>query len=193
MKTKTKALALVLCAVLLVVSTVFVTMAYLTSQDSVTNTFTVGKVTITLDEAKVDEYGNVVANAERIEGNEYKLIPGHTYTKDPKIHVDTTSEDCYLFVEIVNGLGNDGTIIGLDAYGWEEVKGQNNVYCYCDENGAKKIVSKGTTVAVFDEFIFGEKAVPSNYKDKQIVVTAYAIQADALSEKTPAEIWDLFE
>ena len=61
MKTKTKALALALCAVLLVVSTVFVTMAYLTSKtDVVTNTFTVGKVTITLDEAKVDEYGNPV-------------------------------------------------------------------------------------------------------------------------------------
>lgn len=57
MRTKTKALTLSLCAVLLVVTTVFATMAYLTSQDSVNNTFTVGKVEITLDEAQVNDYG----------------------------------------------------------------------------------------------------------------------------------------
>lgn len=49
MRTKTKALVLALCAVLLVVTTVFVTMAFLTSEDSVQNTFTVGKVTIILN------------------------------------------------------------------------------------------------------------------------------------------------
>ena len=55
MRTKTKALVLALCAVLLVVTTVFVTMAFLTSEDSVQNTFTVGEVTISLDELDVDE------------------------------------------------------------------------------------------------------------------------------------------
>ena len=54
MKTRSKALVLTLCAVLLVVATVMGTMAYLTSTDTVTNTFTVGKVAITLDEAKVN-------------------------------------------------------------------------------------------------------------------------------------------
>jgi len=57
MKTKSKALLLALCAVLLVAASVLGTMAYLTSRAEVTNTFTVGSVSITLDEAPVDENG----------------------------------------------------------------------------------------------------------------------------------------
>ena len=55
MKKAKKALALVLCAVLLVAGSVMGTMAYLTSKDEVVNTFTVGKVGITLDEEDVDD------------------------------------------------------------------------------------------------------------------------------------------
>lgn len=43
MKTKSKALLLTLCAVLLVAASVLGTMAYLTSTDTVTNTFTIGQ------------------------------------------------------------------------------------------------------------------------------------------------------
>ena len=53
MKTARKVLMIALCAVLLVSISVMGTMAYLTSQDTVTNTFTVGKVAINLDEADV--------------------------------------------------------------------------------------------------------------------------------------------
>ena len=53
MKTKRKALLLTFCAVLLVVASVLGTIAYLTANDKVTNTFTVGQVAINLDEAKV--------------------------------------------------------------------------------------------------------------------------------------------
>lgn len=80
---------------------------------------------------------------------------------------------------------------------------QPGIYCYygIDAEGAlntdKKIVKANEDIDVFDTFTFGEKADPSNYdtatKNAKIIVTAYAIQADALSEKTPAEIWDLFE
>ncbi|MBQ9988977.1 MAG: hypothetical protein IJP30_04495 [Clostridia bacterium] len=54
MKTKRKALPLAFCAVLLVAASVLGTMAYLTSTDDVRNTFAVGSITITLDEAPVD-------------------------------------------------------------------------------------------------------------------------------------------
>ena len=62
MKTRSKALLLTLCAVLLVAATIFGTMAYLTSTDTVTNTFTVGKVNIKLDEAKANSDGTLVPN-----------------------------------------------------------------------------------------------------------------------------------
>ena len=135
MKTTKKALLLAFCAVLLVVSTVFATLAYLTSTTQVVkNTFTVGKVEITLDEADVDEYGEYGenVNARTTSGNEYKLIPGHTYIKDPTVYVDSTSEKCYVFVEVVNNIDEieDGETIAtqMGRLGWTQITGTNVWY-----------------------------------------------------------------
>ena len=99
MKTKSKALLLTLCAVLLIAASVLGTMAYLTSSAEVKNTFTVGKVEIKLDEAKVDELGNVVSD-NRVTANSYKLMPGNTYTKDPTVTVLKGSEDSYVRMKV---------------------------------------------------------------------------------------------
>lgn len=109
-KTKTKALLMSLCAVLLVAASVLGTMAYLTDSKDVKNTFTVGNVTITLDEAKVDGNGNAIdkqgkrvtnlADAERVPGNAYKLLPGHTYTKDPTVTVLAPSVESYVRMKV---------------------------------------------------------------------------------------------
>ena len=109
-KTKTKALLMSLCAVLLVAASVLGTMAYLTDSKDVKNTFTVGNVTITLDEAKVDDNGNAIdkqgkrvtnlADAERVPGNAYKLLPGHTYTKDPTVTVLAPSVESYVRMKV---------------------------------------------------------------------------------------------
>lgn len=109
-KTKTKALLMSLCAVLLVAASVLGTMAYLTDSKDVKNTFTVGNVTITLDEAKVDSNGNAInkqgkrvtnlADAERVPGNAYKLLPGHTYTKDPTVTVLKPSVESYVRMKV---------------------------------------------------------------------------------------------
>lgn len=109
MKTRSKALLLTLCAVLLVAASVLGTMAYLTDKETVTNTFTVGKVSIKLDEAKVNLNGEPVddknevvelGKAPRVVENSYKLMPGHTYTKDPTIHVDAASEACFIRAKV---------------------------------------------------------------------------------------------
>ncbi len=122
MKTRTKALLLALCAVVLVVTTVFGTMAYLTDTEKVVNTFTVGKVSISMDESRVNEMGQPLNNdgtvagegdtVQRVTGvaegenatNTYQLLPGHTYTKDPIIYIDdTTSAEAYLYVKLEIG------------------------------------------------------------------------------------------
>ena len=100
MKTKSKALLLTLCAVLLVAASVLGTMAYLTSTDTVENTFTVGKVAIKRDEAKVNTDGTPVEGADRVKGNEYHLLPGHTYTKDPTVTVKAVSEASYVRLKV---------------------------------------------------------------------------------------------
>ncbi len=98
-----KMLMLVMCAMALVAISVGATLAYLTDSEGVTNTFTVGQVGIKLDEAKVDANGKEISGdgAERVYSNEYHLIPGKTYDKDPTITVETGSEDCYIVAKIV--------------------------------------------------------------------------------------------
>lgn len=104
-KTKTKALLMSLCAVLLVAASVLGTMAYLTDSKDVKNTFTVGNVAIKLDEAKVDENGTQVVDKDgnpvaRVTENEYKLLPGHTYTKDPTVTVLAPSVASYVRMKV---------------------------------------------------------------------------------------------
>ncbi len=93
---KSKVLLLGICAVLLVVGSVVGTLAYLTSQDTVVNTFTVGKVAIKLDEAKVSEDGEEIVGAPRVQSNQYHLVPGMTYVKDPTMTVEKASEASYV-------------------------------------------------------------------------------------------------
>ena len=111
MKTKSKALLLTLCAVLLVAASVLGTVAYLTSTKSVKNTFSVGKVEIDLDEAKVKKNGTPVEGADRVKENNYKLMPGHTYTKDLTVTVLKGSEESYIRMKVT--FNNAEAIIDL--------------------------------------------------------------------------------
>lgn len=187
MKAGKKGLVLALCAALLVVATVFSTAAFLTSQDQVTNTFTVGNVKIALDEAKVDEYGLVTPDVPRVQANAYKLIPGRTYTKDPTVHVGANSEDCWLFVKVENGLsaieaaGNTTIAAQMTANGWTAVAGASNVYAY------KDIVTASQNIPVFGSFSIATTAQTAGYEDTVVSVTAYAVQADGFA--TAADAW----
>ena len=128
MKTKSKALLLTLCAVLLVAASVMGTMAYLTSNDTVTNTFTVGKVAIKLDEANVGTDGKPVAGADRVQANEYKLLPGGTYTKDPTVTVLDGSEESYVRMKVT--FNNAAQIIAMctDPDFADEITGVENAF-----------------------------------------------------------------
>ncbi|MBR6549317.1 MAG: hypothetical protein IKT68_07230 [Clostridia bacterium] len=189
-----KVLLLVVMAVLLVVSTVFGTLAWLTSEtETITNTFTYGKVEITMDEAPVDSYGQVV-EGDRRTTNDYKLVPGHTYTKDPTIHVGSESENCFVMVKIENQLGEDATFDLIDlpaeystndqSVPWEEyttvAEGNTKVYYL------PVAVKPGAEVKVFEEFTFsttvGSEDKPiANYEGLQIILTGYAIQAEGFT------------
>lgn len=190
MKSKKKVFLTVLCAAALVVASVLGTMAFLTSQDTVTNTFAVGKVKITLDEAKVDNAGNAVTPAERVKANSYKLIPGHTYTKDPTIHVEAGSEDSWIFVKVENGLSaieDDTTIAAqISANNWTALDSNAGVYYkeYTSDTA-------DTDLKVFNNFKIKNDAnvgdAEAKYADQKIIVTGYAIQKDGFT--TPAAAW----
>lgn len=132
-KTKTKALLMSLCAVLLVAASVLGTMAYLTDSKDVKNTFTVGNVAIKLDEAKVNENGTQVVDKDgnpvaRVTENKYKLLPGHTYVKDPTVTVLTPSVESYVRMKVT--FNNADKIIALctDPEFEGEVTGVENAF-----------------------------------------------------------------
>ena len=174
------------CAVILVMATVCATVAYLQLTSAVTNTFTAGQVTITIDEAKVDEYGVAEAGAERVVANTYKLIPGHSYTKDPTIHVDENSEKCWLFVKVENEItaieaaGDTSIAAQMAEGGWTPVAGETDVYAYVS------VVSAGEDIKVFDSFEIVEDAAVDGYTEAQIKVTGYAVQADGFTSAEAA-------
>lgn len=194
-KTKTKALLMSLCAVLLVAASVLGTMAYLTDSKDVKNTFTVGNVTITLDETDVDDS---TPNKERDQANSYKLLPGHTYTKDPIIHVDANSEDCYLFVKVDNQItaieadGNTTVAAQMAAKGWKAVEGKDGIYVYVGTTAAPVAVKANDNVTVFEQLVIAGTVngdTLKTYENKTITVTAYAVQKDGFEGKTADQIW----
>lgn len=132
-KTKTKALLMSLCAVLLVAASVLGTMAYLTDSKDVKNTFTVGNVAIKLDEAKVDENGTQVVDKDgnpvaRVTENEYKLLPGHTYVKDPTVTVLKPSVDSYVRMKVTFNKASQIIAMCTDPEYADEVTGVENAF-----------------------------------------------------------------
>lgn len=198
MKKTSKVLLLSLCAVLLVTASVLGTMAYLTSQDQVVNTFTVGNVAITLDEKDVDN--STSGENDRDKANVYKLMPGHNYEKDPIVHVDANSEDCYLFVKVVNEIVDieaEKTVAQQMAEkGWVAVDGANananGIYVYTKDKTNPAVVTKESNITVFENFTIADSVdntTLDTYAKKTITVNAYAIQADGFVGKTASEIW----
>ena len=105
MKKAKKVLLLVLCAALLVGASVAGTVAYLTSQDTVTNTFTVGNIQINLNESDESTTNDTTDRTET--GNAYHLLPNQTYTKDPTVWVKEGSEEAYIrMIVTVNNYSN---------------------------------------------------------------------------------------
>ncbi len=105
MKTGSKVLLGVSGAALLVAGSVLGTLAYLTSTQTVTNTFTIGTVGIKLEETELDENfepvtetdddGNTITS-KTDKGNHYRVIPGKEYIKDPTMTVLAGSDEAYL-------------------------------------------------------------------------------------------------
>lgn len=186
MKSKKKVFMTVLCAAALVVASVLGTMAFLTSKDKVNNTFTVGNVAITLDEAKVTDAGNPVEGADRVKANIYKLIPGHEYTKNPTVHVTANSEDSWVFIKVEDGLAaiEDDTTVAdqITGNGWTALDGVAGVY-YKEYSSS----TAATDLVVFETFKVKGDADVAQYANAKIDVTAYAIQKDGFT--TPAAAW----
>lgn len=208
---KSKAILMVVCAMLLVAASIMGTLAYLTSQATVTNTFSVGKVEITLDEAKVGEDGKALKSGERTTtGNGYHLMPGHEYDKDPTVTVKKGSDASYVRMMVTvsfdQALTNELLETNLDNIftGYNPAKWSRNAKNVSEDKMTITYEYRyATTVAAPDADeklapLFEHINVPEDYTDveidilngMEIEITAQAIQADGF--KTADAAWAEF-
>ncbi len=211
---KAKVLLLTLCAVLLVTASILGTLAYLTSQDTVVNTFTVGKVNITLDETAVTPDGKPIDGAARVKGNEYHLVPGNTYVKDPTMTVLKGSEESYVRMLVtVNCMKElddafapetaDLTTIfnGYDKDTWvyKKVIRDDNANTVTYEFRYKATVTPNANEDMVLDALFDSITVPTHFdsndmaslKEFKITVIGHAIQATGFDDADSA--WTAFD
>lgn len=210
MKLKKKHLAALFAALVVVVAAmVMPTYSWLSSStDPVVNSFEGGDIEILLDETEVDEYGEPVTDEDgnptgtRISGgNDYTYLAGATLTKDPTVTVYAGSEECYVYICVVDELTSYQNEAGkylfeiadLNTDDWEVVTTVEDaesgtvttLYRYSttvDQSDAKEDLSLNpifTTIKVSEELTAADVEALGT---KTITVTSYAVQAANLEQ-----------
>lgn len=211
---KSKVLIMSLCAILLVAASVFGTLAYLASQDSVVNTFTVGKVKIELDETAVNPDGKPIVGADRVKENNYHLIPGMTYVKDPTMTVVKGSEESYVRMLVTINCYDELVSIFSDPFlpqyfveGWDNTAWVSTEVISKDENANtatyefryKETVKPETDTDLVLDALFDTITVPGSMSgedmekiaDLKVTVVGHAIQAAGFDNADAA--WAAFD
>lgn len=200
MTTTKKLVVAVVALSLALVTVVGGTLAWLVSTtEEVKNTFTVGGIEITLDEAKVDVYG-AVDGATRVTKNVYKLVPNGSYIKDPTVHVAANNEKCYVFVKVDNGIeefeaeGETTIAKQIEKNDWTSLSGVTNVFYKVVEASNSE-----TDLIVFSSFVISEEVDKEKLATivtdgEEGTVTAVTVQAYAIQylgfEGKPVDAWN---
>ncbi|WP_195927285.1 SipW-dependent-type signal peptide-containing protein [Turicibacter sanguinis] len=212
-KSKKNVLAWILGAIILSTVSICGTLAYLTSEDSVVNTFTVGQVDITLDETAVTPNGQPIDGAERVKENVYHLIPGRTYVKDPTLTVIKGSEESYVRILVtMNEITALTTILGDDFQPHHYVSGWNSEVWECVKVGEvvndtityefryfEPVGASGMTEDVVLDALFESISIPgeingtelATISDLEITIVGHAIQKAGFDTEEAA--WEAFE
>lgn len=206
---KKKILVACLCVALAVLTIAGTTLAYLTANDQVVNTFTVGNVQIKLDEAKANTDGSLYdQGSTRVQANSYKLIPGHTYNKDPMVTVLEGSESSYIKMTVTFSMANKLDAIfapngapltsifnGYDSANWiykgntEDTTKNTRTYEFWYKETVAAPDGDVKLDALFDSITVPgtiTNAQLATIKDMTITVNAFAIQADGFANAEAA-------
>lgn len=215
----TKIVVTLLAVVLLIGCTAGATLAWLMdTTDPVTNTFTVGEVDIELNEHSYNTDDDNKVTTTISNTNEYPLIPGTSYGKDPKVTVLEDSEDCYLFIRIQE-INNPALYLDYEynldlgtadpSDDWILLKGEgtaDKVYYRVvpkgtgasgwnllkgDDTHATGVVTvKGGIINADKTPGEGEVNMPDDNAQPQIIFTAYAVQS---ANRTVSQAWELVD
>ncbi len=151
--------------------------------------------------------------ADKVLGNIYKLMPNHEYVKNPTVHIDEDSEKCYVFIHVNNPIS---AIEALKDTEMENGSEYVQIAEQITNNGWTAITTDGYTgyyykeqpidgtaedldLEVFDNFMITKDAYIdkseaaekneknlNEYLNKQITITACAVQADGFTSATDA-------
>lgn len=169
-----------LAFVLAIVASITGTLAWLTASTSeVKNTFTTADIAVTLTET----FNTDTDNDNKNDAWKAQLIPGYSYTKDPKVEVSAESVDCFLFVKFEE-TNNPSTYLTYTstlttANGWTQGDGTDipaNVWyrkvMASDTTRSWELLS-GNTISVKDSVT---KDNMSSAASATLTYTAYASQ-----------------
>lgn len=178
-KRRNRRIALTLCVMFVVLAaSIGGTVAWLTDKTTpVTNTFTASDIDIDLTETT---------------GNNYKMVPGNTITKDPKVTVNANSEACWLFVKVEKSTNYDSFMTYEMADGWTLVPGETNVYYRTVGATAEATdfaVIKDNQVTVRNSVTKADMNALTAETYPKLTFTAYAVQQANVSTVTDA--WNL--
>lgn len=178
-----KPIVLLLAVTLLVGCVTGGTLAWLISKPAaVTNTFTTSEVNIELTETK-----GTVKDGNR----EFKMVPGYTIEKDPKVTVKAGSEACLVFVKVEKQNNPDAYLTYTIDSGWKQLeddKGNPVVGVYWREVAASAEdqsfdVLTGNQVTVKDT-VTNANMTTAKTSIPGLTFTAYAIQRYSSNDKT---------
>lgn len=206
---KKKTLVFVIIALLVAIALIVGGIsAYFTSTPAaLTNTFTIGNVQITLTEptwtALADSDNDGLKDAAE------DLVPGQQVSKDPTV-TNTGASPAYIFVkvQIPNYTGTSGatdlfTLNTVDTTAWnlvtESTTSNVHTLVYAYATGTAKAdmtpLAAGSDVTLFNSVTLttDETCITNaGSGNKNIVVTAYGIQTEGITETTQSAIWQLF-
>lgn len=186
-----KTLIAITAVVLVLFCTVGATLAWLVdTTGEVKNTFTYGDINIALTETT---------------GTQYKMVPGNTISKDPKVTVKANSEACWLFVKVTKSNNFDKFMTYTMADGWTQLTDNGNkdvVGVFYREVAANKTdsvfaVLKNNKVAVkgtvtkddFKGLLSTEEGGETTYDYPTLTFDAYAVQKDNVT--TAYAAWEI--
>ncbi|MBQ8813615.1 MAG: Camelysin metallo-endopeptidase [Lachnospiraceae bacterium] len=177
--------------------------AYFTDGDAVTNTFTVGRISLDLQEPDWDP------------DTAKDMTPNQTVKKNPQIYNDGANSE-FVFMEVVIPYGTlitaneDGTLNAAgytELYhytvnpGWHQMSGTRNeadqtvtyLYVYGDAENCTELAVGSTTPALFDTVTLANVVEDQALEGKtlEIIIKAYGIQTTNINggKTAPADVW----
>lgn len=137
--------------------------------DTVTNTFTYGKIDITLTETE----------------RTYNIVPGVALDKDPKVTVKGGSEDCWLFVKVGQPIAFATGVSYEIAEGWTML--EDGVY-YREvskaDTDSEYYVLKNNKVTVSSDLT--KEDIAKVGSSPTLTFTAYAVQKENIPDAATA-------